>query len=232
MEALAKALLMIHVVAGFASLGIFWIPMFTRKGGLNHRRLGKVYVFLMWIVVGTAALLSIKNLLIGNFIQAAFLGFLALITGNVLWSGMAVLRNKEGLSAGFQAIRRTLDFSVFLFGLVLVIYGIVLKGQGTAVLMLIFGILGLSDFPKVRAHLRGNASTAVNWFDEHLEGMITSGIAAYTAFFVFGGRQFFEGWLPGYWAIIPWVAPTVIGMISMKYLKAYYTAQRRPKTAV
>ncbi len=230
MEAISKALLMIHVVAGFTSLGIFWIPMFTRKGGINHRKLGKVYVFLMWIVVITAALLSIKNVLIGRFIQAAFLGFLALITGNVLWSGMAMLRNKQGLSARFQSIQRILDFSVFLFGLVLVIYGIVLKGQGTGVLMLIFGILGMSDFPKVRAHLQGKSSTSVNWFDGHLDGMITSGIAAYTAFFVFGGRQFFEGWLPGYWAIIPWVAPTVIGMISMRYLKAYYATRRGAKS--
>ena len=51
--------------------------------------------------------------------------------------------------------------------------------------------------------------------------MLVSGIAAYTAFFAFGGRVFFESLLTGYWAVLPWVAPTIIGIGAIKYLEKY-----------
>ncbi len=47
----------------------------------------------------------------------------------------------------------------------------------------------------------------------HIINMLTSGIAAYTAFLVFGAGRFLQGLLPGLLAIIPWVLPTVLGTI-------------------
>ena len=90
MEVLSKSLLAIHIFCGFCSIVLFWIPIFVKKGGNIHVKIGKAYVFLMWIVVLTAAILSIKNIIIGAYIMAAFLGFLSLITANPLWYGIAV----------------------------------------------------------------------------------------------------------------------------------------------
>ncbi|MEM9270712.1 MAG: hypothetical protein AAGA78_17465, partial [Pseudomonadota bacterium] len=57
-------------------------------------------------------------------------------------------------------------------------------------------------------------------------GMCTSAIAAYTAFFVFGANQFFEELLPGYWAILPWIAPTFVGTTGIVYSLRYYRKKR------
>jgi hypothetical protein len=48
----------------------------------------------------------------------------------------------------------------------------------------------------------------------HLNGLIGSGIGAYTAFFAFGGSRFLAELLPGQWQVIPWVLPTIIGVIA------------------
>ena len=181
MQLIFKALLALHIAAGFASLIIFWIPVFTRKGGINHVKLGKAYVWLMWVVVGTAAILSIKNLATGRTIMGAFLGFIALITANPLWYGIGILRNKQNPSKRFRAGHLAFRLTIVLAALALIGYGIALGGEGAAVLMFLFGALGLTDVPGVVKALRGTA-THPQWFKEHIVAMCTSGIAAYTAF--------------------------------------------------
>ncbi len=214
MKTLIHVLTLTHVIAGFLSLAIFWIPIFTRKGGINHVRLGKAYVFFMWMVVGSAALLSVKNVVIGEYIAAAFLGFLSLITANPLWYGIGILKHKKGTSAAFQRAHQAMQITIVLAGFALIAYGIVLGGQGTAILMFIFGGLGVSGLPQVVKYYTQKAAPT-HWLKEHIVGMCSTGIAAYTAFFVFGGRSLLEGLLTGYWSVVPWVAPTVIGSIAI-----------------
>lgn len=221
MDFISNALLSLHIITGFISIVLFWIPIFTRKGGKNHRLIGKLYVRLMWIVVLSAAILSIENLLTGQPIMGAFLGFVALITANPLFYGIAILKQKKGLSSTYQTLHLLFKASIVLTGIALIAYGISLGGQGTAVLMFIFGGLGVADLPGLIRDLR-NPPKEVEWFKEHLVGMCTSGIAAYTAFFVFGASRFFQALFPGYWAVIPWVAPTVIGVIGIRYTVNQY----------
>ena len=95
MEFIVKTLLFLHVTFGFTSLVLFWLPVFLKKGGKGHFIIGKLYVVAMWIVVATAALLSVKNVIIGKYFMSAFLGFISLITANPLWYGMAILKKKQ-----------------------------------------------------------------------------------------------------------------------------------------
>ena len=88
--------------------------------------------------------------------------------------------------------------------------------------MLIFGILGMSSGRDVlQSYQRKNENSS--WIEEHISGMLVSGIAGYTAFAVFGGSNFFREYLSGYWSIIPWVAPTIIGITIIKYYKKSYS---------
>jgi len=77
--------LTIHISAGFTSIVLFWLPMLSKKGGKLHVKSGKIYVYAMWVVVITAAMLSVKNVVIGAYGPAIFLGFLSLITSGPLW---------------------------------------------------------------------------------------------------------------------------------------------------
>jgi len=221
MEWIFKALLFVHIAAGFTSLALFWIPVFTPKGRKYHRLVGKMYVWFMWAVTLTAAILSVKNLVIGETFKAAFLGFIAIITANPLWYGIAILKNKQGLSKGFRMGHLAFSIIIVLTGFMLIGYGISLNGEGSAVLMLIFGGLALTDIPQVIKALK-KAPMQVDWLKKHIIGMCTSAIAAYTAFLVFGANEFLQSFLPGYLGVLPWVAPGVIGTFAIFYTIGYY----------
>ena len=221
MKTLSSIVLTIHIIAGFSSLLLFWIPAFTKKGGINHVKMGKIYMWLMWTVVITAALLSIKSFYVGRIEAAVFLGFLTFITANPLWKGIAILNHKKGLPKSFQTTHLMFELLIFISGVLLLSYGIYLKGQGGAILMIIFGILGVSNLGSIIKLIK-NPPQKMDWFMEHMKDMITSGIAAYTAFFAFGGRTLLGDIFTGYWMVIPWVAPTIIGVFAMKYLEKYY----------
>jgi len=221
-----KFLLPVHIACGFLSIVVFWIPIFVKKGGNIHVKIGKLYMTLMWIVVITAGILSIENLMQGAYIGAAFLGFLVFITANPLWYGIAILKHKNGLSESYKTKHMLFNAFIMLAGLLLIIYGITLKNNPSGILMIIFGILGLSTGKDIIMMYRNPASKS-DWIKEHIAGMLTSGIAAYTAFAVFGGQNFFQGLFTGYFSIIPWVTPTIVGSILIKYYKNKYLRKKK-----
>jgi len=218
METLSKALLSTHIIAGFLSLVIFWIPIFTKKGGDLHVKVGKAYVFLMWIVVISAGMLSIENTIQGDYLMAAFLGFLTLITSNPLWYGIATLKHKEGMSTAYKRAHLIFNCAIVLGAFLLILYGFTMIGQGPEVMLFFFGILGLTNSKEVYNHFKA-PTTKEDWYKQHYSGMVTTAIAAYTAFFVFGGSQFMAGLLPGYLMALPWILPTIIGTGILIYMR-------------
>lgn len=218
MDIYNKALLMIHVVAGFCSLVTFTIPVLVKKGGNVHRKVGWIYVYNMWIVVVSAALLSINNIISGHIVPAVFLGYLALITASPLWYGIAMLKHKKDIPQSYLKQRKAVDIVIVLWAILNIAYFIHLGGKGQSILLLIFGLLGLTNIPIAIAPLKKIKSKA-NWYIDHLEGMITAGIAAYTAFFAFGGATFFGNLFHGPMVAIPWVMPSIIGVFIINRYK-------------
>ena len=229
METLSKALLTTHIIAGFTSIVLFWIPVLVKKGSKIHNKVGKAYVYAMWVVVITAIILSIENFMQGSPQFAAFLGFLAIITAQPIWYGVAILKYKKKLPASLKQKHLMFNWLIVICGALLLGYGIYLQGKGQAVLMVIFGILGLTTGKDVYQAYK-NPSDESNWIKEHITGMLTSAIAAYTAFFVFGSFNFIGNYFPGYWAVLPWTAPGVVGGILMNYYLRNYT-KKKPKVA-
>lgn len=217
MESLSKILLSVHIFCGFCSIILFWVPIFTKKGGRAHVLVGKAYVYLMWVVVVSAFILSIENLLQAKYISATFLGFLTVLTSGPLWYGIAILKNKKTLSPFYKKTLFTHRMITVIFGAILLVYGIALKAQDFGILMIIFGILGLSGIGDIIKETK-NPARQTNWLKEHYSGMIISGIAAYTAFAAFGGRALLGHIFTGNWMIVPWVGPTVIGIIIIRYM--------------
>lgn len=221
MDSFTKITTLIHVSLGALSLILFWLPVFTRKGSKLHRKIGNIYVYLMWGVVITAAMLSVKNFIIGEITAGLFLGFLTLITGNPLWYGVAILKNKKGVSKAYKQTHFAFNLIIIAFSLIMLGYAFLHLQEGTSVLMIFFGILGLSSAPQILNDYRTKLA-GVSWFKEHYQGMVISGTAAYTAFFAFGGRQFMSGILTGYWQILPWILPTILTVIGLRYTRTYY----------
>lgn len=221
MDLIVKTLLFLHVSFGFASLVLFWLPVFLKKGRKGHIIAGKLYVIAMWVVVTTAALLSVKNIIIGKYFMAVFLGFIALITANPLWYGMAILRKDAQHQKKFQLTHTVLDGLMSVCGLALLTWGIYLGGKGNAVLLLIFGGLGCTVIPSFIKKLRSPYQHE-DRIKGHMVGLLTSGVAAYSAFFVFGGYTWMKEILPGMWSVLPWVAPGVIGGVGITFGVKHY----------
>jgi len=217
METLSKALLSIHIIAGSISLILFWIPIFAKKGGKLHNTVGKIYVYLMWIVVISAGILSIENVMQGNYLMAAFLGFLTLITSNPLWYGMAALKQKKGMTEGYKRIHLIFNSVITVCGFLLIIYGLTMIGEGPEIMLFFFGILGMTSSKEVYNHFK-HPKTKEDWYKQHYSGMVTTAIAAYTAFAVFGGNQLLAGKLSGYLMALPWILPTIIGTGILVYM--------------
>ncbi len=216
-----KLFLTVHICAGCISLILFWIPVIARKGGINHRKIGAIYVKLMWLVVISAAFMSLINLFNGRIVQAIFLGFLALLTAKPLWLGIAVLKHKRDPDARFQRIGFALNALLLSCGMAMIAYGLSLLGETVALLMIAFGALGMLGLPEIIAFLKSKHSDA-DWLSGHIGDMIVSGIAAYTAFFAFGAGQFTASVFTGNWMTIPWLAPTAIGTIGIFYARARF----------
>ncbi len=225
MEQLSQVLLTIHIITGFCSILIFWLPMITKKGGRIHRISGEIYVYAMWIVVISAGLLCLKNLCFQSYNSALFLGFLTIITANPLWYGIAVLKFKNTPDRTYQNILLIFNVAIFLFAIFMIGYNIfVLEGKN--VLMFIFGGLGLTSISEIVRKVKSLPSKR-NRIQEHAIGMITTAIAAYTAFFAFGGRTLFGEFLTGHWMIVPWVLPGVLGTFANIYYGKKYASAKK-----
>jgi len=212
-------LLGFHIIAGSISLVSFFIPLLVKKGGNLHRKIGWIYVYTMWAVIISALLLSINNVFAKNYTSSLFLGFLAVLTAGPLWSAIAILKNKKSLSDSYIIIKRILSVSILIFGVLNFIAAFTIGFQNSmSPLLLFFGIIGCLSGQDV-LQSRDKMKSKTNWLAEHLSGMIIGGIAAYTAFFAFGGRSLFGHLFVGYGMVIPWVLPTILGVILIRWYK-------------
>jgi len=230
MELLSRILLTCHIVAGFLSLALFILPLIIRKGKGLHKTIGRIYVKTMWIVLLSAFCLSIINLVNARYFTAAFLGYLSILTAHPLWYGIAVLNWQSSDQHKMLLKRRTLEWIIFLLALLNIGVFIYLQGKGQSVLLLIFGILGLFAGSGI-FYRKEQLIGGINRIKDHISSMITSGIAAYTAFFAFGGYTFFESSYDGYTVVVFWTLPGILGSILIAYYQRKWAIPEKLKTS-
>jgi hypothetical protein len=239
----------LHIVAGSCGLLLFWIPVITRKGNLNHKKFGRYFANIMYAVGFSGITITTLDLLFplamhapGVVLEPAraiaisrevrdFALFLFSISLLVLLStrhGWLTIQGKEDRSALRKPAQLGLCAALIFAGL-----GLCLNGLATgSILFVLFGLFEIYTSASYLHYALKPEIRAKEWWTEHLNGLIASGIAAYTAFFVFGGLNFlgdvFGDTIDGY-SIILWVAPGVIGCIAIGYqTKKYRTKFERP----
>lgn len=192
-----RTVLAIHIICGGIALFVAPGAMLTRKGGLWHRRWGKVYFWAMAIVAITALALSLLRPGLFLFLVAVFSFYLA-------FTGYRVLYRKTP-----QQPANFLDWGgaalMLLGGVGLVGYGVYsLQTSTFGLVPVIFGSIGLLVAAiDVRAFLRPSDDKRAWWFT-HMNRMLGAYIATVSAFsavnFMF---------LP---PLVRWLWPTVIGL--------------------
>ncbi|CAM5794022.1 MULTISPECIES: DUF2306 domain-containing protein [Brevibacillus] len=215
----------IHIIAGFLALVVFWIPIVTKKGGKAHNRVGWVYVISMAAVAVSALYMGVWRIgfdpdrTLASVSFAWFLIYISLLSSATAWYGMRVLRFKKRVSAH----RNPWDL---LFPGLLFISSFFIGGYG----YLIDSPL-LNWFPLVGVFLGGTQlkywlrppATKMHWFFQHMSGMMGCCIATITAFTVFGAPRLLhlESVNPIIWffpTIV--ITPVIVGM-SVYYQKKF-----------
>ncbi len=223
-ELIHKTLLWIHIPFGTLSLILFWIPVGVKKGSDLHRKAGWYYFISMWIVLATAILMSVTNTLMGNYMAAMYLGYLAIITAYPLWYSYEILNQNKEWSDRYFNIRKVFVTLLFLTGTGMFLLGAIkFKFQGMGTMMVFFGLLGIPAGKDIFM-TKAKAMNQETKLKMHIQGTIISGIAAYTAFFAFGGSRILIGVLQmdHQWMVVPWIAPTLLGVIYSRYMKRKY----------
>lgn len=217
-----ETLLNLHVVLGALALVLFWVPILARKGGPTHIRYGKMYVWMMYIVAVSGIVMSVMVLVSPGYFKPnaslvvinqfyTLLLFLSALTFISARHAMLVLQHKTDTSvfrrAGF------LWMPAVLVGGGVTLLVIAVNSSSTLILHYVFGGLGVF-IGNSMAHFafRQNPPRKI-WLTEHIGAIIGSGIAAYTAFFAFGARQWLS--LLGEWQLIAWILPSVIGTLGI-----------------
>jgi hypothetical protein len=103
----------------------------------------------------------------------------------------------------------------------IIVYALTLSPPNK-ILLLALSPIGLAIGYGNLRYMRSDPPSKRAWMYEHLGAMIGSGIAFHTAFAVFGVTRLFDIGLDGWIAIIPWVAPTAIGILAITIWTRHY----------
>lgn len=195
MEQYIKIVIYIHAFLGGIGLLTGILIVITRKGNVNHKKIGKLFTVNMLLSI----LISLVVTTLPNH-ENLFLFLIGTFTIYLIIAGNRALKFKTKLKANTWdwLISGTMLFS----GLVMIIIGMNGFMQNRAVLFLIFGtascLLSLADFRFYKQPKRYKNG----WLMAHVGKMMGAFIASVTAFIVAGLN---------YTTLIAWIAPSLIG---------------------
>ncbi len=209
MEHLFPVALGVHVLFGVVALVIAPLAMATVKGGLWHRRWGRIYFWAMAVVSLSAVVMCWVNRGVFLFLIAVFSFYLAL-------TGYTVLRRKQP-----EDRASPLDWfaaaTMLLTAGALIVWGLQSVDRGEGVVCVVFGAIGLflggSD---VRSFIHPPQRERAWWF-AHMTRFLAAYIATVTAFSVLN----FE-FLPFVWR---WLWPTLVGAVGISLWRRYYARE-------
>ena len=196
----------LHIFCGMIALFVAPAAILTVKGGLAHRRWGKIYFWMMAMVAATAMVMAVYRPII-------FLALLAVFSFYFAFRGYRSILLKRGAETmDWVAALSSLVGSLGL--LVLGIYPFAGVRLPAPAVSIAFGMVGVviagSDIWKfLRPPVDRN-----NWWYSHMAGMLASYIATLSAFSVVNFR-----FLP---IAVRWLWPTVLGTPAIFIWIAYY----------
>jgi hypothetical protein len=218
-----KALLAVHVTAGFGSFLLAPVALSTAKGGKQHKRWGMVYLWSMGVVAATALPMALYR-------PVLFLAMVAVFSFYAAFSGYRVLKLKD-LARGGHA--KPIDWaagvltfvSSFLLAYLGAFHGAVVQHMGPVAI--VFGLIGMRLSAVQMWSFVVKPKEKMFWWYTHLGNFIGSYIAAWTAFSVVTLPRL----LP-HAGLVLWLWPVAVGIPAIVVTTAYYKRKFAPKTAV
>lgn len=214
-----NAVLIIHILFGSVALFVAPAAMLTRKGGLWHRRWGKIFFWAITGVAITAVVLSVIRSGLFFLLVALFSFYLALTGYRVLY------RKTPEQHPG--KVDWTAASIMLLGSLALIVYGVYrMLTSSFGIVAIVFGVIGLLlALSDLRDFLRPPADK-MGWWYSHMTRMLAAYIATVTAFSVVNFK-----FLP---PVPRWLWATIVGTAGIVIWRRYYRKKfnRRTETAV
>ena len=210
MDTAMTTLRWLHIAAGTVALFVAPGAMLTMKGGLAHRRWGKVYFWAMALVAASAIVLGLWRR------PNIFLALLALFSFYMAFSGYRSLFRKRPAQRP-EAIDWIAALVTLAASAALVVLGLVRPGpawQRVGIVPVVFGVLGLVLAGLDLAKFVRPPEDRHAWWFAHMGGMLGSYIATVSAFSVVNFT-----FLP---TTVRWLWPTVIGTPLITLWIVYY----------
>jgi hypothetical protein len=199
--------LVIHIIFGGIALFVAPAAMLTHKGGLWHRRWGKIFFWSMAVVAATAVVMSLIRSGLFFLLVALFSFYLAFTGYRVLYRKTA--RQHAG-NADWMALTIMLAGSVTLIANG--IYLTLTSSFGTVAI--VFGTIGIFlAAADARAFLNQPTDKQAWWYT-HMTRMLGAYIATVTAFSVVNFQ-----FLP---PVARWLWATVVGTLGIIIWTRYY----------
>lgn len=203
-ELLYSILIAIHIGAGCISLLAGMISMISKKGGAIHTSAGGVYVVGMSLIFLTAVPTSLRS---GSF----FLLVIAIFSYYMVFTGFRFPRLKKAGTATlvdkiFSGLALLTAIGMLGFGALILLNGYVYMSILFISFGSICGVFAIQDLRRFTGKIKHDRT---HWLFGHLIRMISSYIAAVTAFAVN-----VVDFLPG---IVLWLGPTVLGTAFIVY---------------
>jgi hypothetical protein len=213
------ALLVIgHIVTGLVVLISFWVPIVSRKGGVDHRRWGHIFTKALYAAAWLAIAMALLNLTSANDrhptladrrVFEGMFGWMMLYLG-ILTLGLGRYGLEAARHHGKVEAERT-PFNLAIQAIV-IIAAIKCGWQGIVIgqpLMIGLAILGLwAPISFLMALLRP-AHRPGDHVREHLKAMVGAGISAYTAFLSVGLLRIVPDHV---FNPIIWAIPSLVGV--------------------
>jgi uncharacterized membrane protein len=215
-----KAFLAVHITAGGGAFVLAPLALVTAKGGKAHRLWGKIYFWCMTVVAVTAMVMALYRPILFLALVAVFSFYSAFVAYRVLgqkaaWKGEPVIRPLDWTAAVI----------CFVSSAALALLGIVRPElvQNLRIPAIVFGAIGMRISSGAMWNFTHPPKEKMFWWYAHLQGMIGSYIAAWTAFCVVTIGPLLHG---AWWV---WVAPTAIGVPAIIATTAYYKRKFTPQ---
>ncbi|CAN5431440.1 hypothetical protein BH09BAC1_BH09BAC1_07950 [soil metagenome] len=208
-----------HIAAGSLALLSGIVPMLTPKGNKLHKRAGKLYSRSMLVVLITAMVLSVALPIINGTPLKLFLFVVGIFSYYFVYSGLRALKyhkppkNKPPRLADKAAAALLLASGLFLVGYNFYLTGFAIPNPiliGFGVFAIVMAVGDLRRFQQTFDAKQGK----FNWFYLHLIRMVSSYIAAVTAFMVVN-VDFFP-------PIMVWATPGIVGGLGITVWVRYY----------
>jgi len=239
MYTLYQSILAFHAFVGLAGLVLFWFPALLKKGSPKHKQIGKWFINAM-LFTGATGLVMAMMLFVDPIAarfpdndfnpaqlqartvamrdSANFLFLLGLLLLTSARHASLVLQAKQNRSLLRRPLHLVLPFALLFAG----IYLAVMAATRSSILFGVFAGLAIFISTSNLWYAFKPQIKRFEWILEHLGGAFGGGIAAHTAFFVFGANRFIGELFSGQWQLVPWVGPSVIGAIAITLTTIHY----------